>query len=109
MEAIQNSPVSSDWVQAHFQLTPNYKTIPNYPGPILFMQGEIDAQTPLPDLYLCLDELKKHNRHNITVKTFANLGHGFSPNIGTNQIQPTIGPIESIAMETLKEWFEINQ
>ncbi len=107
LELMLKSP-SKDWYQQHFELTPNYKTLASFEGPILLMQGEIDAQTPLSDALLIKSHLQASGHTALSFISFPNLGHGFSPHIGKNKIIPTVGPMEPYVLEPLVDWMQEN-
>ncbi|MCB9073734.1 MAG: alpha/beta hydrolase [Bdellovibrionaceae bacterium] len=94
-----------NWYQQHFDAQPNYLTIGAFKGPILFLQGEIDAQTPLSDVLLATNYLQQIGNSNHRLITYPGLGHGFSSNIGPNNMVPTIGPISPQVITDLKTWF----
>lgn len=102
---VLDSP-NKNWYQQHFEIAPNYQTLASFTGPILLLQGEIDAQTPLSDALLIKSHLEITGHTDLTFHSFPNLGHGFSPHIGKKNIIPTVGPLEPHVLVPLVDWLK---
>ncbi len=91
-----------NWFAQHFALQPNYKNIETFKGPILLMQGDQDAQTPLSEALLVANNLKNTGHTNYQLLTYQGLGHG----LGTQGIIPTVGPIEQKPINDIITWLD---
>lgn len=91
------------WYRSWFQAEPNLSLMPRLRDlPILIVQGEDDQQTPFESEAKALYQAMVDSGHkNTTLKSYANLGHGFSPR---NDGVPTLGPIEPQVIQDITNW-----
>lgn len=93
---------SNPWFLSHVKAEPNSRVLPEFPGPILILQGEEDRQTPMQEVKLLEAALHDSGHPDHTIRTFPGLGHGFSPPI--DGWVPTIGPVEPPVLDWLSRW-----
>lgn len=92
------------WFEGHFALSRNDLRVAKFRHPILILQGEADVQTQVSEAYLIESALRETAHPDFELKVFPGLGHGFSPNIGTNGILPTVGPFAPQVFDALRSW-----
>jgi len=68
----------------------------NYEGPVIFMNGDIDSQTPAARVHNFLRHYKKPLRSYPVVKVYKGIGHSFGRH-------PLLGPVEEVMASEIEK------
>ena len=100
---LENDPQNkTPWYRSHLGLRPTSEVLPEFRGPILILQGDQDANTPVSEARLLERSLGDSRHPDFSVEILPGLGHAFSP--PGNGGLPTVGPIAPQALDSVTRW-----